>query len=228
MQSYEAGLLLERNLMKKILLAMAAFAVLAGLPSATRADTLFDNTSVTPMGSDFIGANNNFGPLADSFSTGGSSFAFNSLSLVLNALTPSDGNSFTISLLGDSATSPGATLETFATVQDSTLSTAYSTYTFISSPFTLAPSTRYWIELASPNSSANWLWTLDDSGTGVAGQYYFISQQGGVKPDANGPYLMAVSGSSIASAPEAGSLASLAAGLGALLLFSRKRLLGNS
>jgi hypothetical protein len=213
--------------MRNIWLAMAAAAGLVILPSVARGDTLFDNTNITPVGSDFIGANNNFGPLADSFSTGASSFAFNSLSLVLNALTPGDNNSFTIALLSDSSTAPGSVLETFGTVNDSSLSTAFATYTFNGPTFTLAPSTRYWIELSSPNSSANWLWTLDDSGTGVAGQFFFISQQGGVQPDSDGPYLMAIPGVQISSTPEAGTLLSLAVGLGAIFLLRRKRLLNN-
>jgi hypothetical protein len=61
----------------------------------------------------------------------------------------------------------------------------------------------------------------------VAGQHYFIAQQGGVFPDSAGPYLMAIPGISITTTPEAGTLVTLAFGLGALLLLSRKRVFSN-
>lgn len=213
--------------MRNIWLTLSAIAVLSVLSSAVNADTLFDNTSTTVSGSDFIGTTYSYGPLADSFSTGSSSFAFNSLSLVLNALMPGDGDSFTISLLSDASTAPGSVLETFGTVADSSLATLHQTYTFTGPTFTLAANTRYWIELSSPNSSANWVWTTDDSGTNIASQSYFIAQQGGVFPDSDGPYLMSIPGIAITTTPEAGTLVTLAFGLGALLLISRKRVFSN-
>lgn len=210
--------------MKNVWLTVAAVAMLGILPSVAHGDTLFDNLSATPGGDDFIGSSYSYGPLADSFTTGASSFSFDSLSLVLNALSPGDGDSFTISLLSDNSTSPGSVLETFATVSDSSLSTSYATYTFTGSSYTLAPSTTYWIELSSPDSSANWFWTLDDTGTGVAGESFYIAQQGGVYSDTDGPYLMAIPGVEVTSTPEAGMFITLAFGLGALFLVSLKRL----
>ena len=110
-------------------------------------------------------------------------------------------------------TSCGAVLETIGTLSEASLFGSNALYT-VSTSYTLAANTRYWIELASNDTDRNWSWSLDTSGTGVAGEY-FANQEGtgifGVFPNSEGPYQMDVSGTTIV--PEPGSLMLLGAGL---------------
>lgn len=187
---------------------LAVVLVFACAPFA-RADSLYNNLSAAPGGSDPIGAS--FGPLADSFSTGASRFSFDSLTVLLSGSSPT--GTITAYLLSDSSTSPGAVLETIGTLSEASLSGSNALYT-VSTSYTLAANTRYWIELASNDTDRNWSWSLDTSGTGVAGEY-FANQEGtgifGVFPNSEGPYQMDVSGTTIV--PEPGSLMLLGAGL---------------
>lgn len=215
--------------MKHFWLLVAFLSSLAILPSTVRGDTvLFDSISSTTDGSDFISSTPPYssGPLAASFSTGTSGFDFDSLSLILYDVSPTDGGSFTISLLGDSSGTPGATIETIATVLDSSLSASYAVYTFdTTTTEDLAALTRYWIELSGTDTSAVWAWTTSDSGPGVSTEYFYDPELGVVANSSLGPYQMEIPGV-VLSTPEAGTLVLLIVALGALGVMSRKRLLG--
>jgi hypothetical protein len=83
------------------------------------AGVVYDNisgaTGAVSGGSARIASTN--APLANSFSTGGQSALLTDVGLLLLALNPSSGGSFSVSLLSDNSTSPGTTLTTIATAR---------------------------------------------------------------------------------------------------------------
>ena len=118
------------------------------------------------------------GPLSRSlyasFSTGASSVTYLSLDLFLAAGTPTDGGAFTISLWSSAAGPlPGSSLDSIATVSDSSLTTTFASYSFTASNLDLSADTRYWLVLSPATSSSTiWAYSLTDSGTGVASEYH--------------------------------------------------------
>jgi hypothetical protein len=184
-----------------------------------RADNLFNNLGGAPNGADPTG--NEWGPLADSFSTGSSAFDLNSLTVALSG-TPSAGTTPAY-LLSDSSTTPGSVLEEIGSIGEASLSTAPGFYT-LSTSYVLSPGTMYWIELTSDDNSANWDWSFDTSGRGVAGEFLANFQGGStwlVFPDDNGPYQMEVAGTN--EVPEPSSIVLLFAGLTAILCVAFRR-----
>jgi hypothetical protein len=178
-----------------------------------RADSLFNNLGGAPSGADPTGSD--WGPLADSFSTGSSAFDLSSLTVALTG-TPSTGTT-TAYLLSDSSITPGSVLEEIGSISEADLSAAPGLYN-LSTSYVLSPDTTYWIELTSDDNSADWDWSFDTSGTGVAGEFVANFQGSGawvVFPDDNGPYQMEVAGTN--EVPEPSSIVLLFAGLTALL-----------
>src|SRR5271157_1472278 len=136
--------------MKRLLLLVLVFA----LSCAAGATVIYDNLNAISYGTESI---YNFGPLADSFSTGNSAFTLASVGLKLEDIGNPTG-SFTIQLLADNNISPGSPIYTVATVQDTSLTNSLQDYFFtLSQPQVLQPNTRYWIGLTSTNNSvAQW------------------------------------------------------------------------
>ena len=173
---------------------LAVTLVIAGFGQVRAQTILYDNIGASSAGSD---SPFNFGPLADSFSTGGSSINIFDLKLLLN--TTGNTGTITVSLLDDNTTNPGNILATLGTLPDSALTGSNAIYDFPFSPFSLNASTRYWIQVNSDDgSSANWSRSLDTSGTGVAGE--FFANLNGVFTNGNGPYQMQLFG--ISAVPE--------------------------
>jgi hypothetical protein len=133
--------------------------------------TLFDNLTAVSDGNDLV-SNPNFGPLADSFFVGQPRFSLTDIKLVLTG-NPSSTGSFTVALLSDNATSPGATLATLGTLSDSVLSFSGSVFDFpLANPLALSADTRYWVQVSSTDSGAGWSYSSNTSGIGVAGEYH--------------------------------------------------------
>lgn len=208
--------------MKRLCLSVVLF-VLVFAPAA-RADDLYNNLSATSTGT--VGASTgDSGPLADSFSTGANPFDFNSLTVALSGLNT--GDIVTVSLLSDASNSPGPVLEAFDS--DLFLSSTVTDLTFGSGAapapsysYMLAPNTRYWIELSLNALGAelgNWSYSIDTSGTGVAGEYSASQPNFSVGdhtwfvvPNSVGPFQMEVAGTTV---PEPPSVILLATGLAA-------------
>jgi hypothetical protein len=179
------------NIWRYSTVTVAATAIFALWSSdIARANVLYDNLGAAVANRD---ATFDRGPLADSFSTGGSSFLFNDLKLRLVG-DPTSAGSTTVSLLSDNSENPGPPLDVLATILDSSLSGSPGSVIDISLAITLAPNTRYWIQLSSGvlGTSSEWDWSFDTSGPGVAGE--FVSNVFGVFSNVEGPYLMEVSG----------------------------------
>ena len=188
------------------------------LSCAAGATDIYNNLDANSSGVDAIFG---FGPLADSFSTGAGGFTLASLGLKLEDIGAPTG-SFTIQLMSDNNISPGSLLYTIATVQDTSLTGSLEDYFFtLAQPQVLNPNSRYWIELSSSNnSSAYWSYSVDVSGIGVAGEYFFNQSCNPNCSNDNGPYQMELS-----DVPEPGTLLMLGSGAAGLLGVVRRRML---
>ncbi len=196
-------------------------AIAVGMTLGARADTVYDNLTATSSGKDPISS---FGPLADSFTTGSSEFTLTTVILDLMDATPADGGAITVTLNSSSSNAPGAVLDTIGTILDTSLTPALADFTLTTS-LGLSADTMYWIELTeSGPDGAEWSWSLDTSGTGVAGEYFANSN--GVFPNTDGPYQMDLEGVEdvTASTPEPSSLLLLGSGLLILAASLRRRL----
>ena len=178
-------------------LVLALSAVVAPIGGAN-ATTLYDNLGGSSGGSDPVSA---FGPLYDSFSTDSSSYGYLSIKFLV-AGDPTDGGSFQLLIL-DAAPNdmPGLGQVASSTISNSSLPAgcaAGCTFT-AAGPVSLNANSRYWVELLSTDSSLQWDWTQDISGTGVASEFY--GNSGGFFASAEGAYQMQVVASTVAPTP---------------------------
>lgn len=165
------------------------------------------------------------GPLADSFTTSALVTNFSQVTLALRSdsthLVPT--GSLTVTLRADSATAPGAIISVLGTLSDTALSSTVQNYTFnldTSPPIRLQPNTRYWIQVQpglGGDSGAQWAYGSDNSGVGVANE--FFANSGGVFSNIDGPYLMQVN----TTVPEPSSLILVGLGLAGLAAGRLKR-----
>ncbi|QWF70471.1 VPLPA-CTERM sorting domain-containing protein [Methylomonas paludis] len=211
---------------------------LALLPIAinANADTIYDSLSaVSAVSAGFnLVSNANFGPLADSFSTGANPFSLTDVQLALTSNDSSTSGTVTVSLVSDNNASLGSILATLGTISDTSLS-AYTPATVDfaqSTPIQLAANTRYWIEVsATDDSSAGWSYTADTTGTGVATEFNANSFQ--VYANAgdpalaliNNPYQLQISG--VTAVPLPGAAWFFAIAIGALSALRRRHTFSN-
>ena len=195
--------------------ALAASALLG--PATANAAYLFENINGATSGGSASASITDNGPLGDSFSTGTSPFAFTGVDLLISATIPGDGGTFTVSLLKDSSTTPGALIEQ-VTGNDSSLTTALSPIFFSMPTETLTANTRYWIELLTNGGSLHWSFSAVNTGIGVANEYNFYA--GSVSANsAFTPYQMSI-GSAV---PEPSTWAMMLLGFAGLGLAAHRR-----
>jgi hypothetical protein len=190
-------------------------ALCASVAGAAHAYDIFNNLGAATSGEDPVGS---FGPLADSFTTPNFAVPVASLAFLLEG-TPTSGGFFSINLLADNAGAPGAEIGSSGPVTDGLLNTTLTPLgatCFCS----LAPNTRYWLQIADAGgTTAQWAWSLDTSGPGVANE--FFANHNGVFPNVDGPYQMEVS----TNVPEPATWSLMIVGFGGLgaSLRSRRR-----
>ncbi|MDD2724874.1 MAG: PEP-CTERM sorting domain-containing protein [Methylovulum sp.] len=182
-------------------------------------NSLFDNSALAKSsGVDSINPVNGLGPIADSFFSPKAE-RLSDVKLALSRANLGSTGSLTVSLFSDSSFKSGSFLANLGTISDSLLDNTLKLVDLSGfGIIDLAADTRYWIKVAaSSGSSANWSWSTDISGTGVAGERY--SNKLGEYPNSGGPYQMLVSAVDIpsgpTSVPEPGSIALLMAGIAA-------------
>src|ERR1700722_7591877 len=107
-------------------LALAPFS-----STAANATYLYNNIDISFSGGFAHASTSGSGPLGNSFSTGPSGYTLTAVDLLVLADNPSDGGSFTVSLLNDSSIHPGSAIAT-DTFKDSMLARSLSR---ISAPF---------------------------------------------------------------------------------------------
>jgi hypothetical protein len=187
------------------------------LGSVAQAGTIYDNLSAAASGSDFVAT---FGPLADSFSTTAATTLVD-VKFLLSG-DPTVQGTTSVFLLNDASTSPGSVIAQLGTISDSSLTTSLSVQDVSGfAPVALAAGTRFWIELSSSNTSAQWSFSSDTTGPGVAGE--FFSNKSGVfsNSDDSPPYQMLVN-TGLSVVPEPSTLTLGILGIGTLVALRRR------
>lgn len=149
---------------------------------------LFNELTAVSAGSDSI---TQFGPLAESFSTGVSAVSLTDIMVKLdvaqnNAVNAairrhtagtsvvvrpeaSSAPGVTVALYSDAGLQLGTLISTLGTVPDSSLPAVgmYKNFDFpVNPPIALTAKTRYWVVFSSTNSVAGLAWTTDTNGGG--------------------------------------------------------------
>ncbi|MGI9104235.1 MAG: PEP-CTERM sorting domain-containing protein [Terriglobales bacterium] len=196
----------------------------------SRAEDLYNNLTSPTSGVVYfyVPGEDTFYGHGNSFSTGSSEFSFSYLGLsVYNNGSATGTLAVGLAIDQGSGTYPQL-IAWLGTINEKSFS-GYSVQSFIfPTPYSLAPNTRYWIQLheSFPHNTDGLIgWTTSlTPGVGVAGEYT-LSDEFGVFPTSTypGAFQMDVSDTVPAGIPEPGSLALLAAGIGFVLFVGKTR-----
>lgn len=204
-----------------------AVCIVPMLASALHGNAIYDNTGAATDGADCVdfttcGTGPDSEQLYDSFTSGGTPEQLVELNLILSG-DPTSSGVVQAGLYSDNSTEPGALIADLGSLSDSVLSDQVAEYdvTLAVTP-SLAANTRYWIGL-SGTTTAEWAWSLDTSGPGVAGEFY--ENPSGTFPSSDGAYQMSVI---VTETPEPASILLIAAGAGLLGLLRRGDAAGGS
>jgi hypothetical protein len=176
--------------------ALRGLILLLALACGTAQATLvFDNSTAASAGSDSVAS---AGPIGQSFTTDGSGFSLKEIALDLASSGASTTGAVVVTL---ETAATGGTATPLATIAASALSGSLGLFDItLDTPVALAASTQYWIELATSGTAADpivWSYSLDTSGTGVAGQFTYNSYNNagapGIADATNGLYQMCLS-----------------------------------
>ena len=208
--------------MKKVFFVVMLLAF-AAVQTGRADDVVYNNLGGALGGTNSIGSD--FGPLADSFSTGSTAFDFTNLTVSLEGLGAGSSDIVAYLLTNNPSDpnnapypAPGTALDTIGSqVVSGTISG--SQLISFSTSLLLDADTRYWIELTSNNNNVGWDWTGDTSGTGVESEFLALQYGSGVwtsgPNDPFGPFMMEVSGA--VPTPEPSTIVLLLVGMAVLL-----------
>jgi hypothetical protein len=156
----------------KMAVCIALISLSANLAQATTS-VIYNSTGAAQFGSDAISSSAG-GPLADEFLTGNAPSILSETAVIFN-VSPGAASGTISAGLYSNANGPATLLSTLGTVS------AVPTYQFASyttsdftSSYQLAANTEYWIELNSSDTQWNWLYALNSTGVGVAGQDVYL------------------------------------------------------
>jgi len=216
-----------RNHLKwKYCFSLCALAVLA-LPSSAGASILYSNLA-SPNSLSSVSLSSTAWA-ANGFTTDGNVYTMSDVIVALEGVAR--GGSVTVSLYNKVGSAPGSSLATVGAIADSALSTSSFTQQQVNTNILLSPNTSYFIVLSGSSAAGvDALWERENgfSGTGVAGQIWATSADGGstwsphlVSSDFQ-PLLMQVD---VLATPEPGTVFGALGGL-ALILMGRRRRAG--
>jgi len=205
-------------IVRRIGLATIVLGLVAGISQPANAD-LFNNINAPTAYGDQI---QNTGAAA-SFSTGTSAFNLSEVDLRLELQTAPSTGTLTVALYNSGPNyfnlpAPSTLLTTIGTLSDSSLTTSFANYRFqLSSAYTLAANTQYWIVLSETAKPAKWAISYDvgSDTTGLSGQYYTFGGSSNLDgPSPNGAFQMDVidSPQAVAAVPEPSSFAVVVVG----------------
>lgn len=193
---------------------IAAGVLLASvMPTAANAAmTVFNSVSgIGSIGTAPVGYSSS---ASSSFSVGATqNFTLTGVELILSGDSGNTGGAITVSLIRDNGSNEpdlvSPAIANLGTLSDTLLTNTLSSYAFSSfAPVHLNSGARYWINVVpSGNSTAQWSYEADDSGFGVAGEFY-SNPTDGTFPNSFGAQQMMVSG-----VPEPTSVALMGLGL---------------
>jgi len=211
------------------LVTIAAYVALVIVGSALVSDravastvVLYDNLVNASIDADSA---NTFGPDYNSFSTGSSAFLLDAVSVLVRGNAAS-GGTFNLSLYSDNASTPGAVFFDLGSYSDSVLNASLTAFAASFAPVALAANARYWVGLTTTDSSIEWSFDADNSGVGVANEFYATPKGVFSNADIFGggePYQMSVAGTPVAATPLPASLVLFATALGGLGLLGLRR-----
>lgn len=126
-------------------------------------------------------------------------------------ITVGDVDQIIVSLYSDDGGVPGTFIEVIGTFFDAAVSTAPTTITLSpSNPIPLEPNTRYWVQVTNSNTtSVRWVNLDNDSGTGVAPEFWYKSTGDSGANDSSPAYQMAVLSEVVIGAGGTGQIGSL-------------------
>jgi hypothetical protein len=189
------------RLIASVAFATALVAGTALVSTSASATILFDSLSATPSGNAdpliYIDPHTGLtsASLYASFSTDAGTYSQFQVQLLLQG-TPDPGGvlvSLLSSISPGPTPTPGSVLTTIGTISDTQLTSGLGTLSLTTS-YTLAANTRYWVQLSNlndTNTTASWSWTSDNTGVGVSGEYRDNPPFGGVTGN-DLPYQMQV------------------------------------
>ncbi len=153
--------------------------VLTAGVSEARAGVIYNSLDTHPNPAVYVDPSPGYGPLADSFSTGGQNVILNDVKVKL-LFVGNIAATVSADLTDDnpSTTTPGATLYHIGDIAAINFNQEYAILDFSNLSYQLSANHRYWIELSGTLHGSAWPYTQVAYGIGVAGEFHYYGHYG--------------------------------------------------